>query len=177
MSENTHSPHRTVVQVVSRDDNRFPQPPIPERNTRPGLPPSQGNRGQGSYYVSLICSGDTVQVLVWPTMSIGELIEDAGSIFGLDPAGISLLLFGMPPVSLQRGSTISGPPPCCSGCISDGIQPPTATSGGPGSYALWASDATISGICWSWKLRLCTSSGCSTSSEFISSEFETVINV
>jgi hypothetical protein len=48
-------------------------------------------------------------VLVWPTMSIAELNDDAGRVFGLDPAGISLLLFTMPPASLRRDLTISGP--------------------------------------------------------------------
>jgi hypothetical protein len=110
-NENSFSPPgRTVVQVDFHNNNRSVQPPILAGHTQPGLPPGQGNRGNGAYYISLICGGDTVQALVWPTMSIGELIEDAGSVFGLDPAGISLLLFTLPPVSLRRGTTISGPP-------------------------------------------------------------------
>jgi len=43
-------------------------------------------------------------------MPISILIEEAGNIFGLDPAEISLVLFSASPVTLRRESTISGPP-------------------------------------------------------------------
>jgi hypothetical protein len=111
-NEHSLSPSgRAVVQVNFHDNSRPIQPSTSARHTQPGLPSSQGNRGHGAYFISLIHAGDTVQVLVWPTMSIAELMNDAGSIFGLDLADISLLLFT--PVfqfPLRRDSTISVPP-------------------------------------------------------------------
>jgi hypothetical protein len=38
------------------------------------------------------------------------LMEEAGSIFGLDPAQIILMLFSLTPVTLDRNGHISGPP-------------------------------------------------------------------
>ncbi len=86
-----------------------------------GNPPATSNAGgpnrsgqscgrQGAYYISLISEGNSVRHLVWPSKSISELIEDAGSIFGLDPSCISLVLFSVIPVMLKRDSTVSGPP-------------------------------------------------------------------
>jgi hypothetical protein len=71
---------------------------------------SRIDRGAGAYYVRLVFAGDTVQHLVWPSMPISQLIEDAGNIFELMPAGISLILFSVVPVTLRRESTISAPP-------------------------------------------------------------------
>ncbi len=64
----------------------------------------------GTFYIRLICAGDTVEHLVWPTMPISVLIAEAGEVFGLDPSWISLVLFSMTPVTLRSESTISGPP-------------------------------------------------------------------
>ena len=72
---------------------------------------SRDGRSAGTaYHIRLICDGDSVQHVVWPSMPISDLIEDAGHIFGLDPAGISLVLFSATPVTLRRESTIFGPP-------------------------------------------------------------------
>jgi hypothetical protein len=110
---NEHSPSptgRTTVQVNFRNSNGPIQPPSSGRHGQREGSLRPGDRGYGAYYVSLICAGDTIQVLVWPTMLIAELIDDAGRIFGLEPTGIYLLLFTTPPTSLRRDSTISGPP-------------------------------------------------------------------
>ncbi len=72
---------------------------------------TRDGRGDGTpYHIRMICAGDTVQHVVWPSMPIADLIVDAGHIFGLDPAGISLVLFSASPVTLRRETTISGPP-------------------------------------------------------------------
>jgi hypothetical protein len=43
-------------------------------------------------------------------MPILTLMEEAGAIFGLDPAQIILMLFSLTPVTLDRSGLISGPP-------------------------------------------------------------------
>jgi hypothetical protein len=99
---------RSARSVVAVDFDLTP--PQSTNNVRNATVLPSGGRGDGSYYVRLICAGDTVRIRVWPSMSISELTEDAGRIFGLDPPTISLLLFTMPPVSLRRDATIAGPP-------------------------------------------------------------------
>ncbi len=69
-----------------------------------------GRDAEEPYHIRLICAGDTVQHHVWLSMPISILIEEAGNIFGLDPAEISLVLFSASPVTLRRESIISGPP-------------------------------------------------------------------
>ena len=102
--------NRSVVAVEYDFPTTSPQNPqrfpIQTGAGRPGY----GGRGDGAYYIRLICEGDTVQHLVWPAMAISELITDAGHIFGLDPEGISLVLFSATPLTLRRESTIQGPP-------------------------------------------------------------------
>jgi hypothetical protein len=59
----------------------------------------------------LIFEGNSVIHRVWPTMGIHQLMSEAGSIFGLDPSEIMLVLFStVVPTTLHRDATISGPP-------------------------------------------------------------------
>jgi hypothetical protein len=73
---------------------------------------SQNARRQedGSYFISLVCEGQTVRHQVWPTMAVSQLIEDSGAIFGLYPENITLILFSGVPETLHRDSTLLGPP-------------------------------------------------------------------
>jgi hypothetical protein len=86
----------------------YPQMP---RNTE--LPPRGENLTPppGSYFdIFLAYSGDSVTHEVWSSMEISRLMFDAGSIFGISPSEIALILFCGVPTSLQRNATISGPP-------------------------------------------------------------------
>jgi hypothetical protein len=105
------SPARNVVAVDFGLHGSSP-PVRPNSNVRTGAAGQrgQGGRGEGGYYIRLICAGESVEHLVWPSMLISELMVDAGSIFGLDPEGISLVLFSASPLTLRRDSTIRGPP-------------------------------------------------------------------
>jgi hypothetical protein len=47
---------------------------------------------------------------VWDSMLIWQLTVEAGSVFGIEPDEISLILFSGSPTSLQRNGRISGPP-------------------------------------------------------------------
>jgi hypothetical protein len=63
-----------------------------------------------NFEIFLTYSGTTVIHSVWDEMAISQLIMEAGSIFGLDPTEIILILFSSQPKSLQRDGTIMGPP-------------------------------------------------------------------
>jgi hypothetical protein len=65
----------------------------------------------GNFQISLTHSGTTVMHMVWDAMPISQLIHEAGSIFGLDPTEVVLILFSAQPRSLHRGARIVGPPP------------------------------------------------------------------
>jgi hypothetical protein len=60
--------------------------------------------------IFLAYSGHTVTQRVWNSMEISRLTFEAGSLFGINPNEIALVLFGNVPASLQRVSTILGPP-------------------------------------------------------------------
>ena len=62
------------------------------------------------FEIMLIFEGNSVTHRVWSTMTVHQLTTEAGSIFGLDPSEIVLLLFSTVPITLQRDATISGPP-------------------------------------------------------------------
>jgi hypothetical protein len=80
-------------------------------NNRSDGPTQSGrNTADQPYHIRLICSGESAQHVVWPSMPISDLIRDAGHIFGLDSSGISLVLFSTSPEVLRRESTIFGPP-------------------------------------------------------------------
>jgi hypothetical protein len=72
------------------------------RNQGNGRQLHDGSGAEEPYHIRLICAGVTVQHRVWLSMPIFTLIEEAGDIFGLDPAGISLVLFSASPVTLRR---------------------------------------------------------------------------
>ncbi len=100
-------PHRPVVSVVYGPGHTpgSPLPPPTRDNNRPYLSPQAG-----PFEIALIYEEHSVSHRVWPSMSIAQLLIDAGSIFGLDPSEIVLLLFSALPVTLRRDGTISGPP-------------------------------------------------------------------
>ena len=79
-------------------------------NNRGGGNTQSGRNANQLYHIRLICSGESVQHVVCPSMAISDLIVDAGQIFGLDPSGITLVLFSTVPEVLQKESTIQGPP-------------------------------------------------------------------
>jgi hypothetical protein len=86
----------------------------PQASPLPSLGTRQGARPQAPpdnlFEISLIFEGRSVIHRVWSTMTILQLMADAGSIFGLDPSDIVLVLFSGIPVILHRDATISGPP-------------------------------------------------------------------
>ncbi len=90
--ENSLLPSRNVVGV---DFEAPSTPPVRTDNVRQHGASRTGDvwRDAGAFYIRLICAEDTVQHLVWPTMPISTLIEEAGHIFGLDLARISMVLF------------------------------------------------------------------------------------
>ncbi len=120
-NENSFSPPgRTVVQVDFHNNNRPVQPPILAGHTQPGLLPGQGNRGNGAYYISLICSGDTVQVLVWPTKSIGELIEDWQCLW-IGPSWNFFVAFYVATSVTSKRLDDFRSPLGCSRCVGNGL--------------------------------------------------------
>jgi hypothetical protein len=62
------------------------------------------------FEIFLAYSGDSITHQVWDSMEISRLMSDAGSIFGINPSEIALILFCGVPTSLLRNSTIFGPP-------------------------------------------------------------------
>jgi hypothetical protein len=62
------------------------------------------------FEILLTYAGTRVVHRVCDSMLIWQLTLDAGSIFGLDPDEISLILFSGSPTSLQKNGRISGPP-------------------------------------------------------------------
>ncbi len=97
-------PTRPLVSVGFGDA----QSPAPSARAR------QADRSHESqvvpFEILLIYEGTTVAHRVWGTMLIDQLMAEAGAIFGLDPNAIVLLLFSLTPVTLRRGTLISGPP-------------------------------------------------------------------
>ncbi len=86
------------------------------RNTTPPVPlpgPGTGSssKAQDSQFeISLIFEGTAVTYRAWQTMSVMQLIHEAGQIFGIDPNDIILVLFGSIPASLRRDGFLFGPP-------------------------------------------------------------------
>jgi hypothetical protein len=67
-------------------------------STSPGAP----------FEITLIYDGTSIRHRVWASMPIAQLMTDAGTIFGLDPNTLILLLFSSVPTTLRRDATISG---------------------------------------------------------------------
>jgi hypothetical protein len=72
--------------------------------------PSVPSPGGQLFQIKLIHSGQTVLHQVWDQMLVSQLAEEAGTIFGLDPAFIVLMLFSALPQTLDQLKTIAGPP-------------------------------------------------------------------
>jgi hypothetical protein len=72
--------------------------------------PSVPSPGDSSFWITLTHAGQTVNHHVWEQMPEALLAEEAGSIFGLDPEFIVLMLFSTPPQTLDKLRTIAGPP-------------------------------------------------------------------
>jgi hypothetical protein len=43
-------------------------------------------------------------------MTVAQLMDSAGVVFGLDPLALVLVLFSIVPTTLSRGNTLLGPP-------------------------------------------------------------------
>jgi hypothetical protein len=65
---------------------------------------------EAPFEIYLTYAGTRVVHRVWGSMLIWQLTEEAGSIFGIEPDTISMILFSVSPTSLQRNGRISGPP-------------------------------------------------------------------
>jgi hypothetical protein len=66
--------------------------------------------GEIPFEIYLTSAGTKAVHRVWDSMLIWQLTVEAGSIFGIEPDEISLILFSGSPTSLQRNGRISGPP-------------------------------------------------------------------
>jgi hypothetical protein len=77
----------------------------------PGPGTGSSSKAQDSQFeISLIFEGTAVTYRAWQTMSVMQLIHEAGQIFGIDPNDIILVLFGSIPASLRRDGFLFGPP-------------------------------------------------------------------
>ena len=83
-----------------------PVPSVPS----PGLGVGGSQRMDQVFQITLVYNGQNVRHQVYESMPIITLMEEAGSIFGLDPAQIVLMLFSLTPVTLDRNGYVSGPP-------------------------------------------------------------------
>ena len=81
---------------------------LPVKPGRSGVQSSSVDETQ--FEISLIFEGNIISHRVWPSMTILQLMEETGAIYGLDSQDIVLVLFSSLPQSLQRNLTISGPP-------------------------------------------------------------------
>ena len=81
-----------------------------------GFPPSSPLRHGGSQYpdgtfeIFLIFNGGTTVHRVWDSMHVSQLITEAGTLFGVDPQDLALILLSGSPSSIPRTGRISGPP-------------------------------------------------------------------
>jgi hypothetical protein len=82
-------------------------PPVPRQ-----VPGSFSNHKTPDlpFEISLIFEGTAVTCRAWETMSVMQLIHEAGQIFGIGPQEIILVLFGSIPASLRRDGYLFGPP-------------------------------------------------------------------
>jgi hypothetical protein len=83
-----------------------PVPSVPS----PGLGLGTAQRNNRIFQIILVYNGQSVNHQVYDSMPILTLMEEAGAIFGLDPAWIILMLFSLTPVTLRRDGLVSGPP-------------------------------------------------------------------
>ncbi len=79
------------------------------------LPPSPLRHGDsqypdGSFEIFLVFNGGTTVHRVWDSMHVSQLISEAGTIFGVDPQDLALILFSGSPSSIPRTGRVSGPP-------------------------------------------------------------------
>ncbi len=86
-------------------ENGYVQPPSVVRGLMRASAASPAN-----FEISLTYSGSTVTHRVWDEMPIAQLMNEVGSIFGLDSSEVILVLSSSPPMTLQRGGNIAGPP-------------------------------------------------------------------
>ncbi len=70
----------------------------------PGLGVGSSQRKDKVFQITLVYNGQSVKHQVYESMPILTLMEEAGSIFGLDPAQIILMLFSLAPVTLDRNA-------------------------------------------------------------------------
>ncbi len=85
--------------------SRNATPPVPGQGVLPSV-----KVPDPSFEVSLIFEGTAVSGRAWETMSVMQLLFEAGQIFGLDPNDILLVLFSAIPASLRRDGYLFGPP-------------------------------------------------------------------
>jgi hypothetical protein len=133
-TESAETPRLSEPPRQSWENGYVPPPSVVSVRVRPGASPS------ANFEIFLTHSGDTVIHRVWNEMPISQLMSEAGSIFGLDPTEMLLVLFSSQPVSLQRGGSIMGPPRVTpgsnvmvfyvhsSGCTNVPYAPPTRTA-------------------------------------------------
>jgi hypothetical protein len=76
----------------------------------PGVGLGAASRNSHVFQILLVYNGQTVGHQVYDSMPILTLMEEAGAIYGLDPAWIILILFSLTPVTLNRNGLVSGPP-------------------------------------------------------------------
>ena len=124
-------PCRTQVsgELAASRENAFLYSPVHQQKGGQGV----GRQGEDQpYQVTLVCGGQRVTHSVWLSMGIVQLMEDAGSIFGLDPEEVTLLLTGGIPELLRKDSTIQGPPRVTPGSfvmVFSVSRPPTRSIG------------------------------------------------
>jgi hypothetical protein len=99
----------------SYSPSNFPQHPM--RSVNPPEPDRMGGSSSAGfgdefapYEIHLIFEGTMVSFRAWPTMSVMQLIMEAGRIFGIDSDEIVLVLFTAVSVSLHRDGFLFGPP-------------------------------------------------------------------
>jgi hypothetical protein len=85
--------------------SRGATPPVPGQGVLPSV-----KTPDPPFEVSLIFEGAAVSCRAWETMSVMQLLFEAGQIFGLDPNDIILVLFSAIPASLRRDGYLFGPP-------------------------------------------------------------------
>ena len=105
----TGSPGTMVVGRGERSPLQSVHSPAPSVPS-PGLGPGTASRNHRVFQILLIYNGQTVGHQVYDSMPILTLMEEAGAIYGLDPAWIILMLFSLTPVTLRRDGLVSGPP-------------------------------------------------------------------
>jgi hypothetical protein len=104
---------RNVALTFSAPDSRRDQHSSSHGDTSPEPVrggPSAERAQEPIFEVNLIFEGTSVSCRAWSSMSVMQLIVEAGHIFGLDPNDIILVLFAAIPASLRRDGYLFGPP-------------------------------------------------------------------